>query len=297
MLESHMQLIPGKEISQQICAELASIVQQASSVPKLHVILASDDPASRTYVQMKTKQAESLGIVVDVHQFSDKAAPIELIDEIKAINSSEPQSGILVQLPLYPTLTKSRAEILNAIHPDQDVDGLTAANADKLGQHAKEMWSALSTDHKIESGFIPATVIAIMECIVYTGTALPGAEVCIVNASDLIGKPLAKLLTALGAAVTVCDEFTVDLASHTQQADILVTATGNPGLIDSGMVKQGAIIVDVTSLRTADGIKGDVVNSPELEEKVSWLTPVPGGVGPLTIACLLRNLVYSTNRS
>lgn len=291
MLESHMQFIPGKDIADQIYAELKPLIQQASSAPSLHVILATDDPAAHSYVQMKTRQAEQLGVTVELHEYSDTTAADTLIKDITEICTSDPAAGILVQLPLYPALEKSRGQILDAISPELDVDGLTAASAGALARHGNELWSALKSAHNVELGFLPATVAAVMECLTYTQIDLQGAEVCIVNSSDLIGKPLAMLLTSMNATVTLCHEFTRDLAVHTSNADILITATGRPGLITADMVKQNAVVIDITSLRTESGVKGDVVVTPELEAKVAWLTPVPGGVGPLTIASLLRNVV------
>lgn len=296
MLESHMQFIPGKDIADQIYSELKPLVQQASSTPKLHVILATADSAARSYVQMKTKQAEQLGVAVELHEYPDTTTTTTLIKDITELCAADPTAGILIQLPLYPELQKSRGQILDAVKPELDVDGLTAASAGALARHGNELWSALKSGHNVELGFLPATVAAVMECLAYTRIDLQGAEVCIINSSDLIGKPLAMLLTSMNATVTLCHEFTRDLAVHTSNADILITATGKPGLITADMVKQNAVVIDITSLRTESGVKGDVVVTPELEAKVAWLTPVPGGIGPLTIASLLRNVVYLANQ-
>lgn len=272
-----MKLIEGNKIAAQIYEQLKAVLTKTNRSPTLVIILANNEEASKTYVKLKQKRAEELGIDVKLINLNATTSKEKLTDQIKELNMDSSVDGILLQLPLYEHLEKCRTEIVNLVDPEKDVDGLTVISQGKLSQ-------GLRTN-------IPATVSAIMECLNYTKVDITGKHVLIVNHSDLIGKPLTSVLLNKNATVTTTNEHNKNLGNITKQADILITATGQVGLITADMVKENAVVIDVTSLKTRDGVKGDVARTAELDSKVSWLTPVPGGVGPVTIACLLRNLV------
>jgi methylenetetrahydrofolate dehydrogenase (NADP+)/methenyltetrahydrofolate cyclohydrolase len=294
-LQSHMQLIDGNKIAAEIYAQLK--VQTATNPKRLAILLATDNPAARTYVGLKQKQAQELGLTVDIVEFPATATADEIFNRMNVLAADTNINGIMVQLPLYPNLQSQSPYIVNLIPPEKDVDGLTAFSQGSVSQNLRPF-------------YYPATVVAIMECLraVIVPTAnlmntdfrtleplLRGRQAVVVNHSNLVGKPLAAALTNLNATVTIVHEFTANLGQLTQTADILISATGKPGLITAEMVKQGSIVIDVTSVRTEQGIQGDVALTPELQAKVAYLTPVPGGVGPLTVACLMRNLVLGYN--
>jgi methylenetetrahydrofolate dehydrogenase (NADP+)/methenyltetrahydrofolate cyclohydrolase len=277
-----MQTIDGKQIAEKIYSEISSKLKTFEKPPKLSVILASKDPASKMYIKMKSEKAKSLGIEVEIFEMPD-ASKDEVIARIEEENINS--AGILVQLPLSDSLKPNTEEILNTIDPAKDVDGLTSTN---LGLIAKE----------VNNGILPATVAAIMECIGFTTNEsldryLDGKNIAIINDSNLIGKPLASLLSKYNTTVNVLNKYTNDIKQYSIQADIIVTATGQGHIFDHTYVKKGCTIIDVTSIKKNDKVIGDFIVSEELKEKADWITPVPGGVGPLTIACLLRNLVNS----
>ena len=290
-----MQLIDGNKIAAEIYAQLK--VQTAGKSKRLAIVLATDNAAARTYVGLKQKQAQELGLTVDIVEFPPTVTADEIFNRINVLAADTNIDGIMVQLPLYLSLQSQSPYIVNLIPPEKDVDGLTAFNQGSVSQNHRPF-------------YYPATVAAVLECLraVLAPThnlmdtdfralepLLRGRQVVIVNHSNLVGKPLAAALTNLNATVTIAHEFTANLGQLTQTADILISATGKPGLITADMVKQGSIVIDVTSAKTEQGIRGDVGITPELQNKVAYLTPVPGGVGPLTVACLLRNLVLGYN--
>lgn len=278
-----MRIIDGNQISHRIYDNCREIIAEQQLLPELHIFVASADPASLNFAELKQKRGSEIGVKVEIHKFASEAAYTDLIVEISHLAANKPSAGIMLQLPLYSTLEQHRTEILNAIPARQDVDGLNAHNQGRIlqsGLHATD-------------GFMPATVNAIWLCLleVTSTDSLLGKNVVIINHSMLIGKPLANLLLSAGATVTVCHQHTKDLSSYTQNADILISATGQVGLINADMVKPDSILIDVTSIKTDSGFQGDITVSPELDEKIMARTPVPGGVGPVTIACLLQNVV------
>lgn len=288
-----MKLIDGKRIGDEILKDVR--ITMASNnypvPPLLHIFTPTADPAAVMYANLKKKTAERIGVRCQVVHLGEETNADKLIDLLQKVSSNETRKfpyGVMVQLPMYPHLQRMQAEILNSIPAAHDVDGLTASNLGKVIQGDK-------------SGIQPATVKAVVLAIGKTlsqasfkrepDKCLAGKQVVIVNNSALIGKPLSAVLSNMGATVTICSKYTLDLASMTTQADILITGTGTPGLIKHSMIKPGSTLIDITSIGQGDKIVGDIEMSPELEQKAEWLTPVPGGIGPLTIASLFSNLV------
>lgn len=277
-----MQIIDGKQIAAGIYAELKTEIAAMEIKPKLGVIQASADPAAATYINLKSRRAAEVGIEVELAEFPETVTSGQIISTITKFNQDPSITGTLVQLPLYPHLHSSQSEILNAINPQKDADGLTAVTLGKVMQG--------------NTILLPATVAAVLECIQFTNVDhtpdfLQGKQVVVINHSALIGKPLAAALLRQHATVTVLHKYTVGMLPHLKSADIIVSATGVTNLISADMIKQGTTLIDVTSIKVEDETFGDVIVSSDLESSAAWLTPVPGGVGPVTIACLLRNLV------
>jgi len=286
------QIIDGKAIAAQVRAEVKAEVeawvQAGHRPPYLAVILVGDNPASASYVRGKTKAAAEVGIASDTLHFDTSISEAELLAEIARLNDDEGVDGILVQLPLPDHIDPSR--VLNAIRPDKDVDGFHPINAGRL---------LLG-----EPGFVPATPAGILELLRRSGIETTGKHAVVVGRSNIVGRPLAALLLHRGidATVTVCHSRTRDLAALTRTADILVAAIGRPRYITADMVREGAVVIDVGINRVDDPshprgyrLVGDV-DFEAVAEKAGWITPVPGGVGPMTIALLLRNTLYAAQR-
>jgi methylenetetrahydrofolate dehydrogenase (NADP+) / methenyltetrahydrofolate cyclohydrolase len=276
-----MQLIDGKLIAEEICKDISSKLKTLDRKPKLSIILASNDSASLMYDQMKIKRATELGIDAELIRFDEGCDSDLVIAKIAELNSDSNVDGIMVQLPLFSHLVKDQTTILNSIDSRKDIDGLTSETLGKVMQGTDTIY--------------PATVDAILECIKFAVSnrlnALEGQNVVIINNSTLIGKPLASLLSGYMATITIANEYTTNLKELCLKSEMIITATGQTDLIDESFIKENAIIIDVTSVKVDDKIKGDVIVSEGLKAKVGFLTPVPGGVGPLTVACLLRNLL------
>ncbi|MGH3083658.1 MAG: bifunctional 5,10-methylenetetrahydrofolate dehydrogenase/5,10-methenyltetrahydrofolate cyclohydrolase [Gaiellaceae bacterium] len=270
-------LMDGKALAERIRAQVAEEVKELGHVG-LSTILVGDDPASDTYISLKQKAAKEVGIVGRDYRLAMDTSEQELLDVIAQLNADDAVDGILVQLPLPAQIDEHRA--LDAVDPAKDVDGFHPVNAGRLflGQE----------------GLVAATPTGIMTLLEEYDVPLVGARAVVVGRSIIVGKPVALLLLAEHATVTICHSRTVDLAAHTREADVLVAAVGQPGLISPGMVKEGATVIDVGMNRTPDGLRGDV--DPAVAERAGLLTPVPGGVGPMTIASLLRNTVKAARR-
>lgn len=277
-----MKTIDGHELAK-------SIYQEVSLSPKkfiLGVILPNDDEASARYVKLKTEKCNSLGIDTIVFKPNLEAENLtELITErINEWNSVNSVSGILIQLPLDSKL--DRDSILNLIDPKKDVDGLTSYNLENI-LNGKEYY------------FSPATVNAVLVSIDFVAKDLnlsreeylKDKKVVIVNDSNLIGKPLNALLSKSVKEVINLNEFSKDTNEQVLNADIVVTATGKGHLFSSENFKKNAVVIDITSIKKDDSVIGDVLTDEKLKEKISYLTPVPGGIGPLTVACLIQNLL------
>jgi len=278
------QIIDGKALSKRLRVgfreRVSKLLTQGVS-PGLAVICVGDDPASKVYVGNKIRACEECGVVSFHHAFPADANEVDVLTDVKRLNADHKVHGILVQLPL-PSHINVR-HILEAISIDKDVDGFHLYNVGGLVVG--------------DTIFPPCTPYGVQLLLETTGIDVVGKNVVVVGASNIVGKPMALMLLQKEATVTVCHAKTRDLAQHTIIADILIVAAGKPGLIVSQMVKQGAIVIDVGINRLPDGrIVGDV-DFQEVQKKASWITPVPGGVGPMTVTMLIENTLRSAERS
>lgn len=275
------QLIDGKAIAaslrQQIAQRVAERRQRGLRAPGLAVILVGNDPASEVYVSHKRKDCEEVGFMSKAYDLSASTSQAELLSLIDSLNDAAEIDGILVQLPLPAHLDAS--QLLERIRPDKDVDGFHPYNVGRLAQRIPLLR--------------PCTPKGIMTLLESTGADLHGMHAVIVGASNIVGRPMALELLLAGCTVTVTHRFTKDLPGHLASADLVVVAAGKPGLVKGEWIKQGAIVIDVGINRQADGkLIGDVVFDTALP-RAGWITPVPGGVGPMTRACLLENTLYA----
>lgn len=275
------QLIDGKAIAaslrQQIAQRVAERRQQGLRAPGLAVILVGSDPASQVYVSHKRKDCEEVGFVSQDYDLPATTGQDELIALIDRLNDEPSIDGILVQLPLPEHLDASL--LLERIRPDKDVDGFHPYNIGRLAQRMPLLR--------------PCTPKGIMTLLQSTGVDLYGMHAVVVGASNIVGRPMAMELLLAGCTVTVTHRFTKDLPMHVGQADIVVVAAGKPGLVHGEWVKPGAVVIDVGINRQVDGkLIGDVVYETALP-RAGWITPVPGGVGPMTRACLLENTLHA----
>ena len=267
-------IIDGKAVAARVRAEVAEAVRQLESKPGLATVLVGDDPASHIYVGGKHKACAEVGIASIRHDLPADTSEADLLKVVRDLNDDSAVSGIIVQLPVPDHI--DAAHVTSAVDPAKDVDGLTPTNAGLLVQG--------------RNGLVPATPLGVMELLYEYDTPLEGAHAVVVGRSDLVGKPVASLLLAQNATVTICHSRTRDLAEECRRADVLVAAVGRPRLITGDMVKEGATVIDVGMNRTDDGLVGDV-DFDSAAERARAITPVPGGVGPMTIAMLLRNTV------
>jgi methylenetetrahydrofolate dehydrogenase (NADP+)/methenyltetrahydrofolate cyclohydrolase len=265
-------LMDGKGLAERIRAEVATELQELGEVG-LTTILVGDDPASDIYIRRKQEAAKEVGIVARDFRLAEDTSEQELLGLIEQLNDDDAVDGILVQLPLPSHIDEQHA--LDVVDPAKDVDGFHPVNAGRLflGQE----------------GLVAATPTGIMTLLEEYEVPLVGARAVVVGRSNIVGKPVALLLLAQHATVTICHSRTADLPAQTREADVLVVAVGQPGLISPEMVKEGATVIDVGMNRTPEGLRGDV--DPVVAERAGLMTPVPGGVGPMTIASLLRNTV------
>ena len=264
--------IDGKELALKVRAEVAEDVRAFGQPVCLATILVGDDPASHVYVGSKHKASREAGIDSRDHRFSSDTPESEILELVADLNADDSVDGILVQLPLPDHMDEPT--VLRAVDPGKDVDGFHVLNAGRL--------------YLGEPFLVPATPLGIMAMLDEYDVELKGKDAVVIGRSEIVGKPMAMLLLAEHATVTICHSRTVDLATHTRRADILVAAVGREGLVTPDMVKPGATVVDVAMNRTAEGkLVGDV--DPAVFEVAGLMTPVPGGVGPMTIAMLLRN--------
>jgi methylenetetrahydrofolate dehydrogenase (NADP+) / methenyltetrahydrofolate cyclohydrolase len=275
-------IIDGKavaaDIRAQVAEEVSQLREQTGRVPGLATILVGDDPASAIYVSGKRKASAEVGIADFHRQLSAQASQDEVAAAIEEGNRDPEVSGILLQLPVPEGLDGPALTAL--IAPDKDVDGLTPISGGRL--------------LKGTPGLRPCTPLGIIELLDRYDVALEGAEAVVVGRSDLVGKPVAQLLLQRNATVTMCHSRTRDLADVCARADVLIAAVGVAGLIGPEFVKPGAAVIDVGINRTPDGLRGDV-NFDAVLERAGLLTPVPGGVGPMTIAMLLRNTLTAAS--
>ncbi len=274
-------LIDGKALAARIRVKLKQKIDDhvahGGAKPGLAVILVGADPASAVYVRNKIKACGEVGIESFHHTFEADLSEAELLAQVAALNADPKVHGILVQLPLPKHIDPQK--VIEAIDPSKDVDGFHPANVGLL---------AIGRPR-----FIPCTPFGIMKMLEDEQVPLRGATACVVGASNIVGKPMTLLLQGAGATVTICNSKTRDLAFHTSNADVLVVATGRPKMITGDMVKPGAVVIDVGINRLEDGSLCGDVDFESASQVASAITPVPGGVGPMTIAMLLANCVGS----
>ncbi|GAA1434745.1 bifunctional methylenetetrahydrofolate dehydrogenase/methenyltetrahydrofolate cyclohydrolase [Microlunatus lacustris] len=277
------QILDGKALAATIKAELkerVAALAERGVVPGLGTVLVGDDPGSHSYVAGKHRDCAQVGIKSLEVQLPASTSAAELQAEIERLNADPACTGFIVQLPLPGSLDDNWA--LGLVDPGKDADGLHPANLGRL---------VLS-----EPGPLPCTPRGIVELLRRNGVELAGAEVCVVGRGTTVGRPLGLLLTrkSENATVTLCHTGTVDVAAHTRRADVVIAAAGRPGLVTADMLKPGAVCVDVGITRTEKGLVGDL--DPSVHEVASWVAPVPGGVGPMTRAMLLSNVVDRAER-
>ncbi|ASY37799.1 bifunctional methylenetetrahydrofolate dehydrogenase/methenyltetrahydrofolate cyclohydrolase FolD [Taylorella equigenitalis] len=277
------EIIDGKALAAQIKEELLPRIENLKLkgiIPSLTVVLVGDDPASAVYVKNKHQTFIKLGLVSEVINMPEDTSQEQLIEQIQKLNNDETVHGILIQLPLPPHLNSQIA--ISSIDPSKDVDGFHIENA-----------GALMTGNP---RFIPCTPYGVMRMLESKNIPIRSSEAVVVGASNIVGKPMALLLQMAGATVTICNSKTRDLAAQTKRADILVAAAGKPLLIKGDMVKDGAVVIDVGIHRKDDGKLCGDVDFESVRDKASYITPVPGGVGPMTIVMLLVNTVEAAER-
>ncbi|MFA7436768.1 bifunctional methylenetetrahydrofolate dehydrogenase/methenyltetrahydrofolate cyclohydrolase FolD [Castellaniella sp.] len=276
-------LIDGKALAAQVRAQVAERVQALKAhgiTPGLAVVLVGDDPASQVYVRNKAAACEAAGMLSRTVTLAADTPEGELLDLLEALNTDASIHGILVQLPLPGHIDTGR--VIAGIDATKDVDGFHVANAGLLLTGRPR--------------FLPCTPYGIMKMLESEGVPLWGTEAVVVGASNIVGKPMALLLLAAGATVTICNSKTRDLAAQTRRADVLIVATGRPGMITGDMLKPGAVVIDVGINRLEDGRLAGDVDFETAVPVASAITPVPGGVGPMTIAMLLVNTVEAAER-
>jgi len=269
-----MAILDGKEVKRKILDELHDEVLKLDKKPNLVVIQVGDNEASNIYIKQKEKMAKEIGYGFKLLKFMDDITEEELIKEIDGLNNDNDVNAILVQLPLPNHLNVK--VIQNAVIPFKDVDGLTDINAGKLLH--------------MEDALVPCTPLGVMKLLEEYGINVCGKNAVVIGRSNLVGKPMAMLLCNAGATVTICNSKTKNLKDYTLLADILVVATGKPGLITGDMIGDDVIVIDVGINKCGDKICGDVCYD-EVVAKASYITPVPGGVGQMTVAVLGTNIL------
>jgi len=275
-------VIDGKKIAEEIRAGLKKEIlglKGAGIIPALHIILVGENPASKIYVKVKEKYCKEVGISFELEELDETVKEAELIGKIHAINLDKKITGIIVQLPLPEHINKNN--VLEAVDPKKDVDALTPYNLGKLVSGEQELSAA--------------TAKGIVRLLEKSGVAVDGKHVVIINRSLNVGKPLLQLLLNRNATVTVCHSKTKNLKRFTKNADLIVCAVGKPDFLKTDMVKNGSIVIDV-GLTYIDGKGVGDVDFNSVKEKASMITPVPGGVGPMTVAMVLENTVIAAKK-
>lgn len=273
-----MELLDGKNLASEIRLEIKNEIKGCMIRPSLAVIQIGNDEASNIYIKNKEKVCQEVGIYFRHFKFECDTPELTIINKIKELNNDEYINGIIVQLPIPEKYNEKR--IINSIINSKDVDGLTDINTGRLVNGKKTL--------------IPCTPLGIVTLLKKYEIELASKDVVIIGRSKLVGKPLLSLLLAEDATVTICHSKTKDLASKTQNADVIIVAAGQPNLLTGDMVKKGAVVIDVGINRVDDKIVGDVKFS-EVSKKASYITPVPGGVGPMTVVSLLTNVMTCYN--
>lgn len=275
--------LDGKTLSERLLAGLAPRVnrlQRSGCNPRLCIVRVGHDPASTVYVGSKLRACRLVGIEGEVREFPEHVTEVELLQAIEALNTDASVHGVIVQLPLPRHLDAHR--VASSVNPRKDVDGFHECNLGKLLRG--------------DSGLVPCTPAGVLRLLDEFEIPLQGRHAVVVGRSEIVGKPMALMLLGRHATVTVCHSRTVALSAHTTSADVLISATGRPGLITKRMVKLGAAVIDVGITRSSDGrLVGDVDSGAA--ETAGFLTPVPGGVGPMTVAMLIENTVAAAESS
>lgn len=279
----------ARRLRDEIAAGAAALAEATGVRPGLAAVLVGDDPASATYVRMKERACDEAGFRSRVQRLPADTTQDALLRLVDELNADADVHGILVQLPLPGQIDAAR--VVRAVDPGKDVDGFHPINVGRV---------ALG---ELDEGFVPATPAGVLRLLDESGIELAGSEAVVVGRSAIVGKPTALLLLQRHATVTICHSGTRDLASHTRRADVLVAAVGKPGIVTSDMVKPGAAVVDVGTNRVADpegGGRGRLVGDVDyagVAHVAGWITPVPGGVGPMTITMLLDNTLKAARRA
>jgi len=270
-------LIDGKAVSQKVKDEVRAEIERDGLKVGLAVVIVGNDPASRVYVNNKKKACEVCGIKSYEYALPEETTEKELIDLINTLNNDPEVNGILVQLPLPKHIREKK--IIKKISPKKDVDAFHAENVGRImiGNYA----------------FLPCTPAGVIELIHSTGTDIEGKECVVIGRSNIVGKPMAMMMLNENATVTVCHSRTQNLAEVCRRADILISSVGKPDFVTADMVKDGAIVIDVGINRNAENKLCGDVKFDEVEPKASYITPVPGGVGPMTIAMLMKNTLMA----
>jgi methylenetetrahydrofolate dehydrogenase (NADP+)/methenyltetrahydrofolate cyclohydrolase len=271
-------ILDGKALAAAVRASVKETVARLAARgvrPGLAVILAGDNPASAVYVRNKVRACEETGVRSEVHRYGGDVTEHALLDRIAALNSDPAVHGILVQLPLPGPINARR--VLEAVTPAKDIDGF----------HLESLGALVAGQPK----FVPCTPAGVMRLIEHAGVTLAGCRTVVIGRSNIVGKPLALLLLQKDATVTICHSKTMELQKLTREADVLIAAVGRPKLVTAAMVKPGACVIDVGINRFADGTLAGDVDFDGVKNVAGWITPVPGGVGPMTIALLLENCV------
>ncbi|HAR4680366.1 TPA: bifunctional methylenetetrahydrofolate dehydrogenase/methenyltetrahydrofolate cyclohydrolase FolD [Staphylococcus aureus] len=273
-------ILDGKQIAKDYRQGLQNQVEalkEKGFTPKLSVILVGDDGASQSYVRSKKKAAEKIGMISEIVHLEETATEEEVLNELNRLNNDDSVSGILVQVPLPKQVSEQK--ILEAINPDKDVDGFHPINIGKL--------------YIDEQTFVPCTPLGIMEILKHADIDLEGKNAVVIGRSHIVGQPVSKLLLQKNASVTILHSRSKDMASYLKDADVIVSAVGKPGLVTKDVVKEGAVIIDVGNTPDENGkLKGDV-DYDAVKEIAGAITPVPGGVGPLTITMVLNNTLLA----
>ena len=271
------------EIQQELAEEVAEFVGSGNAVPKLAAVLVGDDPASEVYVRNKQRACQQVAIESELYRLAGDVSQDDVLHLLTKLNQDESVHGVLVQLPLPATVDAE--VVLRSVWPSKDVDAFHPENVGRIVQGTPR--------------FLPCTPQGIQELLLRNGIETAGRHVVVLGRSDIVGRPMANMLSNRGvggdATVTLCHSKTEDLPEMTRQADLLIVAIGRPRFVTAEMVKRGAVVIDVGINRTADGLVGDV-DFESVCEVASAITPVPGGVGPLTVAMLLRNTLFAARQ-
>ncbi|HBG9575519.1 bifunctional methylenetetrahydrofolate dehydrogenase/methenyltetrahydrofolate cyclohydrolase FolD [Staphylococcus aureus] len=273
-------ILDGKQIAKdyrQGLQDQVEALKEKGFTPKLSVILVGNDGASQSYVRSKKKAAEKIGMISEIVHLEETATEEEVLNELNRLNNDDSVSGILVQVPLPKQVSEQK--ILEAINPEKDVDGFHPINIGKL--------------YIDEQTFVPCTPLGIMEILKHADIDLEGKNAVVIGRSHIVGQPVSKLLLQKNASVTILHSRSKDMASYLKDTDVIVSAVGKPGLVTKDVVKEGAVIIDVGNTPDENGkLKGDV-DYDAVKEIAGAITPVPGGVGPLTITMVLNNTLLA----